>query len=183
MDGDHVLVGFLDNDPSQPVILPFVLAHPSSNYVPLKAEGRVKRMRHNGVLLEWDKDGNIRIDATESAKSELDRLGKEQSNSGIGGQITLVTTDGTNQTSIHLNEQGQILLGSDPAFPSDEPLVLGNLWISAMGELLDAIANLTVGTGTGPSTTPINFLEFDALRTKINNKLHVSDFIFAKKAY
>lgn len=183
LDGDHVLIGFMDNDPQQPVILPFVLAHPASRYTPKATDGRVRRIRHNGVLVEWDKDANFKIDATGAAKADLLNTGAEVSNSGIGGQVTLVTTNGVNQTSIHLNAAGQILLGSNPATPSSEPLVLGNLWISIMDELIDAIKALTVGTGTGPSSTPINFATFDAIKSKIDQKLHVSDFIFARKTY
>lgn len=183
MDGDHVLIGFLDNDVTQPVILPFAMAHPSSRYVPEAADARAKRIRYNGVLVEWDKDSNFKIDATEAASDVLGTNGAEESVSGTGGQITLVTTDGSSKTSIHLNEQGQILFGSDPTTPSDEPLVLGNLWIDFMGRLLLAISQLTVGTGVGPSTIPINFQDFLDLKTEAEAKTQVSDFIFARKAY
>lgn len=183
IDGDHVLIGFLDNDSSQPVILPFVMPHPSSRYVPEASDGRVKRIRYNGVLLEWDADSNFKIDATEAANEVFAANGVEESASGTGGQITLVTTDGTNKTSIHLNEQAQLLLGSDPTTPSDEPIVLGNLWIDVMKQLIDAILALTVGTAVGNSTTPINFQTFLDLKADIEAKNQVSDFIFAKKEH
>jgi hypothetical protein len=184
MDGDHVLVGFLENDPQQPVVLPFVMAHPNSGYTPEQAGGRVRRIRHNGTLVEWDGAGNLTLDATGSAAADIRTDGAETSNSGVGGQITLVTSDGSNQTSIHLNAAGQILLGSDTAVPADEPLVLGNLWISVMGDLINAIKAITVTTPSGPSTLPLlNAASFDAIKAAIDAKTHVSDFIFAKKAY
>jgi len=183
LDGDHVLIGFLDNDPQQPVVLPFSMAHPSAQYVPSAADGHTRRIRHNGVALAWDSDGNVTLDATEAARELLGDKGSEESNSGTGGKITLITSDGTNKTSIQLNEKGQILLGSDPQSPSDEPIVLGSQWISIMGELIDAILALTVGTGVGPSSVPVNAAQFSAIKAKIDAKLHVSDFIFAKKAH
>lgn len=198
LDGDHVLIAFLDNHPDQAVILPYSLPHPKSNYSPTKADGRVRRIRHNGALIEFDKDGNLGIDATGAAKPDLKKDGSEDSNSGTGGQITISTTDGSNKTSIHLNEQGQLLLGSDPTSAADEPLVLGNLWIQVMDQLILQIAaiataceQLTVGTGVGPSSVPINKDAFTAakaaltgtIQVAIDAKTHVSDFIFAKKSY
>lgn len=183
LDGDHVLVGFLEGNPDNPVIFPYALPHPSSSQRLIEGGGRVRRFRHAGVTIEWSEDGNLTLDASGAAKEELGPQGAEQPNSGTGGQITIRTSDGTNTTSIHLDEQGAIRLGSDPVTPADEPLVLGNLWIELMGELIDAIKAITVGTGVGPSTTPINFAAFDAIKAKINARQHVSDFLFGKKTY
>lgn len=183
LDGDHVLIGFLDNDPSQPTILPYMMPHPKATYTPKKADGHVRRIRHNGVSVVWDKDGNLTIDASGAAKEILAAQGKEASNSGTAGQIKLITSDGTNATSIHLNEQGQILFGSDTATASTEPIVLGTQWISVMESLIDTILAMTVGTGVGPSSTPINAADFLTIKSNITAKNHVSDFIFAKKAY
>lgn len=111
MDGDHVVVAFLDNSPTRPVILPFGLPHPSANTVHSSANGRVRRMRHNGTLVEWDKDGNITIDATGAAQEILGANGSEVSNSGIGGKITFKTKDGASaESSIVLDNLGSIKL-------------------------------------------------------------------------
>lgn len=110
-DGDHVLVTFLDNDPRQPVILPFTLGHPNSNTIPKKADGRFRRIRHNGVVIEFDKDGNLTLDARKAAKPDLDRSGKEQSNSGTSGKIKIITKDGSDkESSVYLDEKGGIKL-------------------------------------------------------------------------
>lgn len=181
MDGDHVLVGFLEGNPDNPVIYPYCIPHPNSARKLTSDAGRVKRFRHAGVEIEWSEDGNLTIDATGAAKEKLGTAGAEQSNSGTGGQIIIKTSDGTNETSIHLDANGAIRIGSDTGAPSDEPMVLGNLWISVMEELIDAISAITVGTGVGPSTTPINFAQLAAIKAKISAKQHVSDFIFGKK--
>jgi hypothetical protein len=108
-DGDLVLVTFLENDFRQPVILPYTLGHPRSNRTPQKADGRFRRIRHNGVSVEWDKDGNLTVDARGSAKPDLDGTGLEQSNSGVGGKIRLITKDGSgNESSVYLDENGAI---------------------------------------------------------------------------
>jgi hypothetical protein len=63
------------------------------------------------VLLEWDKDGNFAIDATGAAKPGLDTSGKEQSNSGTAGKVTIKTKDGLGaESSIALDQQGGIKL-------------------------------------------------------------------------
>lgn len=183
LDGDHVLVGFLECDPAKPFIFPFCLSRVNANHKLEESGGRARRIRHNGVLMEWDGDGNFTIDATGAAQGDLAADGSEVSASGTAGQIILKTSDGTNQTSLHLNQSGQILLGSDPSSPSDEPMVLGTQWINIMGELIAAIQALTVPTGVGPSGTPLNTAAFQAVLDKINQKLHVSDFIFGRKTY
>jgi hypothetical protein len=188
MDGDHVLIAFLDGDPSQPVVLPYCLAHPESNNKAEKAHGRRRRIRHSGVLIEWSEDGDLTIDATEAAKSELGAKGIEQPNSGTTGKITLVTQDGAGKkTSIRLNNLGQILIGADPeGAAADEPLVLGNQIKSQLEALYAALAahthaGVTPGVGvSGPPGPP----ELAKFTTQFPQALPnaLSDFIFGKKS-
>jgi len=111
MDGDHVLIGFLDNNPKLPVILPYTLGHSASNTAPKKADGRIRRIRHNGVVIEWDKDGNLTLDASKAAKPEFDGSGKEVSNSGTAGIITVKTKDGAGaQLQLKLDKTGNVVL-------------------------------------------------------------------------
>ena len=77
IDGDHVLVGFLDNDPSQPVILPMVMPHPQSSYSPMAASGRERRIQHSGTVITWSPDGALTIDATGAASQQLGAKGVE----------------------------------------------------------------------------------------------------------
>ena len=200
LDGDHVLLGFLENDPAQPVILPYQLAHPNSRYAPQAADGRVRRFRFNGVVIAWDKDSNLTIDATEASNAALGDKGAEQSASGVGGKITLVTSDGSNKTSIQLNAAGQILLGADPASASTEPMVLGTQWAAFASEFLDQMAALcdacaaitaVAPSGGGPTSVPVNAATFQAIKAQLQSSLkagvsaknQLSDFIFGKKAY
>lgn len=111
LDGEHVLVGFLENNPKCPVILPFTLGHPNTHRAPLKSEGRIRRMRHNGTMIAWDSEGNLTLDARGAAKPHLDSSGHEISNSGIGGIITIQTKDVSGaQSSIQLDAQGSLRL-------------------------------------------------------------------------
>ena len=75
----------------------------------------------------------------------------------------------------------KIHLGNDDAM---EPLVLGNLWVDVMSSLIDAISNIVVSTAVGPSIPPVvNKAQFDAIKSLITNKTHLSDFVFSKKVH
>lgn len=54
---------------------------------------------------------------------------------------------------------------------ADESIVLGNKLNDWLGQLIDAIAQLTVGTPVGPSTPPINVAIFNKLKTQLNSIL------------
>jgi len=183
-DGDHVVVAFLDNDPEQPVILPWQVPHPQAGYTPKAADGRVRRIRHNGVLVEIDAAGNVTIDARGAAKPELGPGGAEQSNSGVGGKVMLRTTDGSNETSLLLDAQGRILFGGAPGAGAADPITLGNELKSIMGDLRTAIQNLKLMTAWGPTIgPPLNLAEFEAAFSRFDANEHSSDFIFGKKTY
>jgi len=94
MDGDRGLLFFLENNPAKPVFLPYSQGHPRTNHPRVKADGRVRRIRHAGVLMEWSEDGNWTLDATAAAKQDLGSSGVEQANNGSGGILTLKTKDG-----------------------------------------------------------------------------------------
>lgn len=63
LDGDHVLVEFLENDPSQPFIRD-ELPHPRAKYVQVKAAGDAVESRFRGVITRIDTDGNVVLDTT-----------------------------------------------------------------------------------------------------------------------
>jgi hypothetical protein len=63
LDGDHVLVEFLDNDPTQPFIRD-QLPHPRASYTQLKAAGDARESKFRGVVTRIDKDGNVVVDTT-----------------------------------------------------------------------------------------------------------------------
>lgn len=93
MDGDRGMIIFLEMNPAKPAFLPYSQGHPKSRQMKA-SDGRRKRLRHAGVLMEWSEDGNWTLDATEAAKEELAADGSEQPNNGTGGIVTLKTKDG-----------------------------------------------------------------------------------------
>jgi hypothetical protein len=109
LDGDHVLVGFLDNDPKQPVILPFTLGHPFAARKVDKATGRLRRVRHAGTSIEWSKEGDLLIDATTACPQELGPKGVEVPR--VAGQKITVTT-GTQKVEIVKGARVKITSGS-----------------------------------------------------------------------
>lgn len=54
---------------------------------------------------------------------------------------------------------------------ANEPGVLGDTWKGLLGEVLDAIVQLTVPTGTGPSGIPINSTQFIAIKARLQTAL------------
>lgn len=111
MDGDRALLIFLESNPARPALLPYSQGHPKANNPRKKADGRVKRLRHAGVLVEWSEDGNWTVDATEAAKQGLDSSGDEQANNGTGGILTLKTKDGGGaELHLILDEKGDVAL-------------------------------------------------------------------------
>jgi hypothetical protein len=107
-DASVVLLGFLDGSPAQPFIYPVEIPHRHAKNLPAKANGRVRRIRHSGVLMEWDKDGNWTLDASGAAKQSLGTKGVEVSNSGTAGIVTIKTNDGTDESSIVLDKDSSI---------------------------------------------------------------------------
>jgi hypothetical protein len=111
MDADPCIVAFLGNQPTRPVVLPFGPAHSASKRTLNSSDGRVRRIRINGTMIEWGSGGNLTIDATEAAKADLDAGGGEVSNSGTGGQITIKTTDALGgESSVVLDTTGGVTI-------------------------------------------------------------------------
>lgn len=112
------------------------------------------------------------------------------SNTEFNTQEKLITTSKKN-TELLSNEQ--VLIQSDKEtkikalkvmigkMDANEPLVLGNKWKDIMIELLDAILQLTVPTGTGPSGPPINSQSFIRIKNSISSKNQLSDDNFTAK--
>ena len=87
MDGDHVIVGFLEDDWAQPYIQRSI-PHPSSDIGNdgkdlgqrmrvTDADGHPRFRKHRGVAWGVDKDGNYLIDARTAHKGEYQENGKE----------------------------------------------------------------------------------------------------------
>jgi len=110
-DGEHVLLIFLENSIAKPAILPISAPHPSVNRLLQKSDGHVRRIRHNGTLVQWDAKGNLTIDAREAAYTALGSKAAEVSASGDGGEITIKTKDGSGHvSSVLLDKSGNVIL-------------------------------------------------------------------------
>lgn len=156
MDGDRGLLFFLENNPAKPIFLPYSQGHPKTNSPRKAADGRVRRIRHAGVLMEWSEDGNWTLDATEAAEQELDSSGDEQANNGTAGIITLKTKDGGGaELHLVLDENGNVELQDGGG---TEKLTM--IKASKLAELtagtkitLDAGATLELKAGASMQTT------------------------------
>jgi hypothetical protein len=78
LDGDHVLVEFLENDPRQPFIRD-ELPHPRTNYTQVKAAGDAVESRFRGVVTRIDTDGNVTLDTTKANSGAVNAQGAETS--------------------------------------------------------------------------------------------------------
>jgi hypothetical protein len=89
-DGDVVMIGWEDGDPKKPFCMPFGPPHPKRTNFPALSSGRVRRIRHNGTIIEIDKDGNVTIDASAAKNDSLAADGSQVANAS-GGSITIKT--------------------------------------------------------------------------------------------
>ena len=112
------------------------------------------------------------------SKKDINFVAKEDFTIDTGGGITaksLASIVLTTDINFNINAEGKtvvtsprIYLGSENA---EEPIVLGNKLFDLMEEILDAITQITVPTGTGPSGTPINVAAFQRIKNKIRTIL------------
>lgn len=63
LDGDHVLVEFLELDPSMPFIRN-QLPHPRTSYRQVRSSGPSLETRFRGVVVRVDEDGDVMLDTT-----------------------------------------------------------------------------------------------------------------------
>lgn len=172
-DGDRVLLAFLNNDFHLPVILPVQFAHPSARNKPAKADGHKRRIRINGAFIEWDKQGNITIDAQGAALEELGASGTEQSAAGTGGEITLITKDGSGATlSVKLDKTGKITIDATAVelTGGSEAMVLGDTLKSALDTFCTTVSTASsapdIATKIAPAATALQAAIAGMLSTK-----------------
>jgi hypothetical protein len=96
-----------------------------------------------------------------SRKDSVDIFGKKYISLCTKGTLNL---DVEKSTIINSPE---IFLGLD----AEEPLLLGNKWVSLMGSLINAIEKISVSTPLGPSGFPINISEFDVIKNQLKEIL------------
>lgn len=72
---------------------------------------------------------------------------------------------------IQNEENTQVLTNKFNVGQGVEQMVLGNTLVDLLGQLIDAILNMTVVTHAGPSGTPINAATFSAIKAKLDTAL------------
>lgn len=90
---------------------------------------------------------------------------------GKSGQETL-RVEHLNGAYVELDKDGNVRVFNTSGktvyvgLDANEAAVLGDTLKGLLDELIDAILALTVPTGTGPSGTPVNFIQFQAIKQR-----------------
>ena len=150
LDGDHVLVGFLECDPAQPFIFPFCLPHPGMRNPPVAADGRVRRIRHHGTILEIDQNGNLLLDASSAAMPTMGPNGTETTPNPSGGNVTLKSNDtGTihlDTSNVKLADGTDAVVKGDAYWSLEDPMLNAlKTWAGAVGTAAGVDASALVG--------------------------------------
>lgn len=198
--GSKVLVLCLNGSIASPVILGGV-RHQNDSDKGEKDKGHHAYFVFNGVKFSVNDDGSWQLeqqgptdikgqpdfsnskvhpDGSKSAVKEADvgTTVKVESN----GNLTISTNGGKEQVLVNHQDgsitfkASKIKLGSTEA---TERLVLGNKWKSLMEKLINAINKIQVPTSSGPSGTPINAVEFNAIKKDLEDAL--SDFVYTQE--
>lgn len=197
MDGDWVLVGFLDDAPNQPVILGGI-PHPSADAgnegktaghrMKLKlADGDPDFWKHKGAFYGIDKDGNFTVDTTEAYATDLASDGKEPAAPGNGtaGNVKVKLPVGS---SLHVQLDGGELLklefkgttakltlgdGSKHATIYE---ALEDFWNNTVKPKFDTFDTHVHPTGVGPSGAPSVLVALPAMATAAKStKVNIPD--------
>jgi len=137
LDGDHVLIGFIDGSLSHPVILRSI-PHPGSNKelnALKEADGDPDYWRHHGSFYGIDGDGNFVVDLTAAHDGEYLENGDEKpaAEDGTVGNVIVRVPKGSNVTievdggDVTVNtgggkavvEAAEVHLGADNLIPID----------------------------------------------------------------
>lgn len=143
-----------------------------SNY--LKSTKSYTSQINNSILISSDK---IILNSNINEVSIFSNKGIYLNSNGYFGldvvkDVNITTNSNVNfQCEEFKTASKKVMLGSS----ATEPLVLGNKLVEILNELLDAIIKETHGTGTGPSTPPINNGDFIKIKTKLRTILSKSN--------
>ena len=113
-----------------------------------------------------DRWGNIFF-TNESGMTISDRWG----NCVISKEDQVYITDAHENQIILTEDRTQVLCPKFDLGEGTEQMVLGNTLVDILGQLIDAITNLTVLTPQGASGTPINTAEFTEIKNKLDTIL------------
>ena len=88
-----------------------------------------------------------------------------------GDENEFTVADHWNNKAIFNEQNVQILTNKFNVGEGNEQMVLGNTLVKLLGELIDAILNMTVLTHVGASGTPINAATFSDIKSKLETVL------------
>ncbi len=157
-DGDHVMVAFMEDDPTQPVVIG-ELPHPRATYRHDSSFGEQIRSRFRGVETRIDSVGGVTLDAIRANDGSIDADGNETpADDPFFGNLSILL----NKTA-ELSVQGR---------PSDLSSIAYEM------TLKDGLASLGLGDGTEINVKPgeVNLgsaaaADFVALSTKVLSEL------------
>lgn len=89
----------------------------------------------------------------------------------VGDDKEFHVTDHWMNEAIFNEENVQILTAKFNVGEGKEQMILGNTLVDLLGQLIDAILNLTVLTPHGPSGTPVNAATFSNIKSKLETAL------------
>lgn len=168
MDGDHVVIGFFDNDFAQPIIIGGI-AHPSrdignterdvGNRLNVRlADGDPDFWKHHGVFYGVSDAGDFVVDTTRGTNGVLETDGKEAEPPGdgsagnvvmrlpVGSTITVQIDGGASITIEEKDGNAKLTLGDGAE---------SGVIFSALKTAYDAHTHPTGVGPSGPPTTPL----------------------------
>lgn len=124
--------------------------------------------KSTGTTITFSKDGNVEIadavkDGDQTVAKNLILLDH------VNSKIVITADKEVNVNAVKITHG---------AADADQPAIRGNDWKDLMGKMIDAIAQLTVTTGVGVSTSPNNVAVFQEIKSQLGGPL--SDVVFLK---
>lgn len=120
-------------------------------------------VNENGpTTIQIDSSGSLKISTNAQQSVEIDRE---------AGTVTVTNGDTYIKSDANADKiqvvAGTVEIGTDTL----QPQVVGDDWKSMMGQLIDAISQITVPTGVGPSGVPINAADFTQIKSNLDECL------------
>lgn len=167
LDGDRVVVGFIDDDPALPfVVCPLPSRKAAAGWLPKEAEGCVRTLRHQGTTVTLDDRGNITVDTTRAPLAN----GRQIGGSDPAGRVTLNLGSST-QLEVTVGGERRLLINDGKVSVVADLVELGAeaaAFAAVLGERLLAWLNRhTHPTGVGPSSPPLEPAAADLLSTVV----------------
>lgn len=196
--GSKVLILCINGSSAEPVIVGGIRDERDTD-VGRKDRGVHKEWTYNGVRLLINDDGSFSVTregpTTPAGVFDPNR-GADESANGTKVEVTAegtvrVSTPGDQQTVVVDHKAGTITVTGDKDLTvhaqtihvgkeADQAAVLGDVLVDLLGQLIDlASKETTYATPSGPSSTALNVVKWQALKQKLPQAL--SQFITVKK--